>query len=115
MECSQVSNSGAHAYTNCVLTSSKAYSAFQPALKDDAEKRAGTFQEHHQEGSERSKHNVLSQAIMSDLKEAKQEVTKEDGFAWGIRKALFGPTNPSKNDTQTSVAAVSQEEGKKSE
>ncbi|KXT14496.1 hypothetical protein AC579_9552 [Pseudocercospora musae] len=70
-----------------------AYTALQPALKEGAEKRAGTFREQHEE---ENKDNVLSQAIISDLKEAKKEVNKYDngGFAWGIRKALFGPKPP---------------------
>ncbi|KXT07465.1 hypothetical protein AC578_565 [Pseudocercospora eumusae] len=72
-----------------------AYTAFQPAFKEDAEKRAGTFREQHEE----NKDNVLSQAIISDLKEAKEEVNNYDsgGFAWGIRKALFGSRPPHDN------------------
>ena len=40
---------------------------------------------------------VISTAIMSDLKEAKEQVTDTSGgFAWGIRQAIFGkPAQPS--------------------
>ncbi|KAF2479048.1 hypothetical protein BDY17DRAFT_327849 [Neohortaea acidophila] len=36
---------------------------------------------------------IISEAIMSDLQEAKQQVTEvqKGGFAWGIRQKLFGP------------------------
>ncbi|KAF7196409.1 hypothetical protein HII31_02137 [Pseudocercospora fuligena] len=87
-----------------------AYTAFQPAFKEDAEKRAGTFREQHEE---ENKDNVLSQAIISDLKEAKEGVNKYDsgGFAWGIRKALFG-SKPPHDNAAISGADASTRDGK---
>ncbi|EMF17130.1 uncharacterized protein SEPMUDRAFT_57227 [Sphaerulina musiva SO2202] len=70
-----------------------AYTTLQPALEEEAEKKAGTFNS-RQEKDRTAKDTQLSRAIISDLKEAKREVIGEDkgngGFAWGIRRWLAG-------------------------
>ncbi|KAI5370101.1 hypothetical protein Slin14017_G009800 [Septoria linicola] len=71
-----------------------AYTTLQPALQEEAEKKAGTFVQQHDntddDGKTRDKDTQLSRAILSDLKEAKRDAIGEDkgngGFAWGIRK-----------------------------
>lgn len=86
-----------------------AYATFQPALKEEQEKRAGTFTEQHQ--AQENKDNVISQAILSDLKQAKEEAVRHDSgrFAWGIRQWFAGegrttpdpaPEQPSPSPTQ---------------
>lgn len=55
----------------------------------------GTFAEHHT--TPKDQENMISEAIKSDFKEAKDELTnvgKGGGFAWGIRQMLFGGPSP---------------------
>ncbi|KAK3675055.1 hypothetical protein LTR78_004989 [Recurvomyces mirabilis] len=69
-----------------------AYSAFQPELQREQEEKAGGFQQKHVE----TKDNVISEAILSDLRDAKEQVagTKNQGSGkgalWGVREAIFG-------------------------
>jgi len=71
-----------------------AFSTFQPELKKKQEERQGI--PHERNAAVENKDNVISQAILSDIREAQQKVTQTTGnrgFAWGIRNALFGKDN----------------------
>lgn len=64
-----------------------AYSTFQPELDKQRQEKLGTFSKEHQSKEDRDK--MLSNAIRSDLEEARQEalaLQPKEGFAWGIRK-----------------------------
>lgn len=77
-----------------------AYTTFVPALEEEAERKAGTFEaQHGTEGDNvREKDTQLSRAILSDLKEAKKQAIGEDrgrgGFAWGIRQWFWSSGEP---------------------
>ena len=69
-----------------------AYTAFQPELQREQDEKSGVFHEKHIE----TRDNAISEAILSDLRDAKEQVsgTKNDGRGkgafWGVREALFG-------------------------
>jgi len=71
-----------------------AYVTFQPELQRQREEREGTFEEVHNQQNE----NAISQAIISDFQEAKQQAldTSKTGPAWKLRQMLFGrnPEHP---------------------
>lgn len=72
-----------------------AVAVFQPELQQQQEERQGTFQAQHAPAVSEERRTVISDAIMSDLKEAANTVKKADkGFAWGIREALFSSKAP---------------------
>jgi hypothetical protein len=48
--------------------------------------------EHEQQAAEAQRDTAISRAIVDDFKEAGQQIT-QGGFAWGIRKAIFGGKN----------------------
>jgi guanyl-specific ribonuclease Sa len=50
---------------------------------------------HEQQAAEAQRDTAISRAMAQDFKEAGQQITQGGGFAWGIRKAIFG----SKEDT----------------
>ena len=52
--------------------------------------------EDEQQAAEAQRNTAISRAIVDDFKEAGQQITQGGGFAWGIRKAIFG----SKNDDE---------------
>ncbi|EMC95453.1 hypothetical protein BAUCODRAFT_542189 [Baudoinia panamericana UAMH 10762] len=64
-----------------------AYVAWQPELQRLKETREGTFNESHVKQDE----HAISKALISDLKEAKHQVTDTDkkGALWGWRQLLF--------------------------
>ena len=75
-----------------LLTSNIAYTTFQPELhRREAEKR-GQFHDQHSQPDANDK--VISQAIINDLREAKQQValdtTSSSGPAWKLRQMIFG-------------------------
>lgn len=78
-----------------------AYTTLQPALKEEAEKKAGTFNARHEQ-DRTAKDTQLSRAIISDLEEAKREFVGGDkgngGFAWGIRRWLAGEEDNKRNE-----------------
>ena len=49
--------------------------------------------EDEQQAAEAQRNTAISRAIVDDFKEAGQQITQEGGFAWGIRKAIFGSKN----------------------
>lgn len=63
--------------------------------------------EQHQSPEEQEK--IISQQIVSDLREARKEVSNYDKgrFAWGIRQALFG-TEPKTSASTEATSRVSQ-------
>jgi len=61
---------------------------FQPELQRQKEEREGVFPEQHVPDV-KDNENAISQAIISDLREAREEAKKTQ-FAWGIRQWLFG-------------------------
>lgn len=63
-----------------------AYTTLQPELEKQQAEQRGEFREKHTNND-----TIISQAIMSDLKEAKQQVEGDSkGFAWGIREKIWG-------------------------
>jgi len=48
---------------------------------------------HEQQAAEAERDTAISRAIVDDFKQAGQQITQEGGFAWGIRKAIFGSKN----------------------
>ena len=72
-----------------------AWSTFQPALEQQRAERQGDFTKTHQQQDD----EVISKAIMSDLKEAKEQVEPGEikGFAWGIREAIWGKPGSRRN------------------
>ncbi|GAB7365279.1 hypothetical protein MBLNU230_g6360t1 [Neophaeotheca triangularis] len=93
-----------------------AFAAFQPALKEEAEARAGRspeFANQHINEEEKAKRqqqqdSQISTAIFDDIKEAGREVDRA-GFAWGIREAIWGPGKYSPRRHRQ--AAAQKEEG----
>ena len=79
-----------------------AYATFRPELEKERQERLGTVVPGNP-----SNDKVLSEAIISDIKEARREVetANKGGFAWGIRQAIFG--KPSSNQTAKSNASQS--------
>lgn len=59
-----------------------AYTALQPALEEQQQAKRGVFAEQHNNKQEQE--NAISQAMISDFKEAKEELTNvgNGGFAW---------------------------------
>jgi guanyl-specific ribonuclease Sa len=45
---------------------------------------------HEQQAAEAQRDTAISRAMAQDFKEAGQQITQGGGFAWGIRKAIFG-------------------------
>lgn len=83
------------------------YSTLQPELvKEQAQREEldPAFVKQHpkklaldeQQAAEAQQNTAISRAMMNDFKEAGNQITGEGGFAWGIRKAIFG----SKNDEE---------------
>jgi hypothetical protein len=77
------------------------YSTLQPELvKEQAQREeidpAFTSQhpkehlKHEQQAAEAQRDTAISRAMAQDFKEAGQQITQGGGFAWGIRKAIFG-------------------------
>lgn len=79
---------------------------FQPELQRQQEEREGVFQERHHEQNE----NAISQAMLSDFQEAKQQAmdTSKKGPAWKLRQMLFGKhtDQPANEEPSTITAAL---------
>ncbi|KAK3698913.1 hypothetical protein LTR37_016700 [Vermiconidia calcicola] len=72
-----------------VLGVLSAYSTFRPELEKQKAEQLGKLDEFRSQHA--TNDNVISQAISSDLKEAREQVRGESkGFAWGIRQAIWG-------------------------
>jgi hypothetical protein len=68
---------------------------FQPELEKQKSERDGDFKEQRPTNDQ-----AISQAIISDIKEAKHQVEGDGkGFAWGIREAIWGPPETRKSST----------------
>lgn len=68
-----------------------AVTAWQPEFKKLEEERQGDFQVQHPEHAQSNpRDTAISRAIADDLKEARDQLKAPTGFAWGIRRALFG-------------------------
>jgi len=67
------------------------YVTWQPELAKQREEHEGHFQNQHPR--ENHDHDI-SNAIMSDLREAGQQIRDErpTGFAWKLRQRLFRPS-----------------------
>ena len=80
-----------------LITEPLAYTTLQPELEKQRAERRGEFYQEHPNND-----RVISQAIMSDLKEAKQQVEGDSkGFAWGIREAIWGAFKGSRVEATT--------------
>jgi hypothetical protein len=80
------------------------YSSFQPELiKERAARESLDMKDlaaqhttpeeralHLQQAADAERDTVISRAMASDFREAGEELRKAGGFAWGIRKAIFG-------------------------
>ncbi|KAL1589416.1 hypothetical protein WHR41_01904 [Cladosporium halotolerans] len=78
------------------------YSTFQPELVKEQARREGTdpifakevtpaqHEQHEEQATQAERDTAISRAMAQDFKEAGQQVRSEGGFAWGIRKAIFG-------------------------
>lgn len=77
------------------------YSTLQPELVKEQAKREHTDPEfvkqhpkehlqHDEQAAEAQRDTAISRAMAEDFKEAGQQMTQQGGFAWGIRKAIFG-------------------------
>lgn len=77
------------------------YTTLQPELvKEQAlrEEQNSTFanqhpkehEKHEQQAAEAQRDTAISRAMAKDFQEAGEQLKNEGGFAWGIRKALFG-------------------------
>ncbi|KAK4548024.1 hypothetical protein LTR36_010744 [Oleoguttula mirabilis] len=77
------------------------YVTFQPELQRQQEEKAGTFNVQHTQQND----SVISQAIISDFAEAKQQAlgTSNTGPAWKLRQMLFGK-NPEHPDNKPASA-----------
>lgn len=83
-----------------------AYATFQPEFEKQRAERDGDFQQQH---VNEHQDQIISQAIISDLKEAKYQVDGEGkGIAWGIREAIWGKPEgrPDGNISQQKSGAV---------
>jgi hypothetical protein len=80
------------------------YTTFRPELikeKAHREQLDPAFARQHpkqlaedeQQAAEAQQNTAISRAIVDDFKEAGQQIRQEGGFAWGIRKAIFGSNN----------------------
>lgn len=61
------------------------YATLRPALEEQKAERLG-----HEISNEKAYGTVISDQMRGDFQEAGKELRNEGGFAWGIRKALFG-------------------------
>lgn len=90
-------------YNTVVANNPIAYTALQPALEEQQQEKEGSFATQH---NNKDQEHAISQAMISDFKEAKEElstVTKagnHGGFAWGIRQMLFGGPSPQDRTAQ---------------
>lgn len=89
-----------------------AYATFQPEFEKQRAERDGDFSTQHAQDNQ---DHVISQAIISDLKEAKYQVEgDEKGIAWGIREAIWGKAEDKQKTAvveQNSSAASAQGQG----
>lgn len=83
----------------------------QPELERQREEREGSFKEKHNQEEE----HAISRAIISDLQEAKEQVTdtKGKGPLWGIREALFGKGQQQQVPQRKAEEAVAVQESPK--
>ena len=75
-------------WKDAFLTIGIAYSTFGPELRKQSAERRGESLDQYGIAND----NAVSQAIISDFKEAGQQLkpAPTKGFAWGIREAIFG-------------------------
>jgi hypothetical protein len=81
--------------------SPKVYSTLQPELVKSQALREETdpafvsqhpreHLQHEQQAAEAQRDTAISRAMAQDFKEAGEQITQGGGFAWGIRRAIFG-------------------------
>lgn len=76
-----------------------AYATFQPEFEKQRAERDGNFQQQHVPDKQ---DQVISQAIISDMNEARYQAEGEGkGIAWGIREAIWGPPEDGQRATTT--------------
>ncbi|KAK0268029.1 hypothetical protein LTR91_001557 [Friedmanniomyces endolithicus] len=83
-----------------VLTS---YVTFAPELQKQQLERQGIFQDEHTHEQQQKQEHVISDAILSDIREAEKKITgpSKKGAFWGLREAIWGGAKQ-----QTTIAAV---------
>ncbi|KAK5704944.1 hypothetical protein LTR97_002055 [Elasticomyces elasticus] len=89
-----------------VLTS---YATFAPELQRQQLERQGIFQDQHVKQEQQKQEHVISDAILSDLREAEAKLVgpSNKGALWGIREAIWG-TKEAQNDTKIATAPSGQ-------
>ncbi|KAK1026577.1 hypothetical protein LTR33_017596 [Friedmanniomyces endolithicus] len=72
-----------------VLTS---YVTFAPELQKEQQERQGIFQDEHTHQEQQKQEHVISDAILSDMREAEKKITRPNkkGAFWGLREAIWG-------------------------
>jgi hypothetical protein len=86
------------------------YTTFQPPLQQQRDEKEGKFKTQHAQDGEPpvNRDTAISDAIFGDLRDVKQEVVDEmekRRFAWGIRRALFGPNSAAPSPQQSTPQA----------
>ncbi|KAK0344316.1 hypothetical protein LTR59_013566 [Friedmanniomyces endolithicus] len=72
-----------------VLTS---YVTFVPELQKQQQERQGVFQDEHAHEQQQKQEHVISDAILSDIREAEKKITgpSKKGAFWELREAIWG-------------------------
>ncbi|TKA37811.1 hypothetical protein B0A54_09813 [Friedmanniomyces endolithicus] len=80
-----------------------AYVTFAPELQKQQLERQGIFQDEHTHEQQQKQEHVISDAILSDIREAEKKITgpSKKGAFWGLREAIWGGAKQ-----QTTIAAV---------
>jgi hypothetical protein len=91
-----------------------AYATFQPEFEKQRAERDENFQQQHVQDSQ---DQVISQAIISDMKEARHQVEGDGkGIAWGIREAIWGrPADRQRTTTIRQNSNAAQDRGQGAE
>lgn len=81
------------------------YTTIQPELENQKAERLGETPNRSPPGDK-----VISEAIRSDFKEAKEQVTGTEpgGFAWGFRQMIFGKREDGSSPKSSGVAPATE-------
>jgi hypothetical protein len=80
------------------------YSTLQPELVKEQARREEIdpafvkqhpkeHRQHEHEAAEAERDTAISRAMAKDFQDAGKQLKQDGGFAWGIRKAIFGSAN----------------------
>lgn len=93
--------------SHTVTDISPAYATFAPELQKQQLERQGIFQDQKVQQQQRQQEHVISDAILSDLREAEAKIVGpgKKGALWGLREAIWGSNKH--QSTTPAVGAVS--------